>query len=224
MGGGTERVCESVGLNPGLSPRGRRHHDPEGARPLRRGSISAWAEAPFTDKDWTARRRVYLRVGGGTRPGRAPRRPPSGLSPRGRRHPRQRHLFPTCQRSISAWAEAPLPIRGPIIVATVYLRVGGGTQAQRRVGHRVQGLSPRGRRHRNCGAFRGHLARSISAWAEAPRSSPASPRCRGVYLRVGGGTSRDPSECDPSEGLSPRGRRHPSFILSRPPGKPGDPP
>ena len=193
-------------------------------RPLYRGSISAWAEAPRGLSDGLGRAEVYLRVGGGTERvcesvGLNP-----GLSPRGRRHHDPEGARPLRRGSISAWAEAPARAAPPGAHLRVYLRVGGGTQAQRRVGHRVQGLSPRGRRHRNCGAFRGHLARSISAWAEAPRSSPASPRCRGVYLRVGGGTSRDPSECDPSEGLSPRGRRHPSFILSRPPGKPGDPP
>ena len=86
VGGGTERVCESVGLNPGLSPRGRRHHDPEGARPLRRGSISAWAEAPARAAPPGAHLRVYLRVGGGT-PGNATfSRRARGLSPRGRRH------------------------------------------------------------------------------------------------------------------------------------------
>ena len=111
-----------------------------------------------------------------------------GLSPRGRRHRLRIKIGPPGGGSISAWAEAPARAAPPGAHLRVYLRVGGGTQAQRRVGHRVQGLSPRGRRHRNCGAFRGHLARSISAWAEAPAFCLCSISRMQVYLRVGGGT------------------------------------
>ena len=93
----------------------------------------------------------------------------------------------------------------------VYPRVGGGTQAFRRVADDEDGLSPRGRGNRTfslgCKACHG----SIPAWAGEPQAITWCWTRLWVYPRVGGGTMKSSESRRPIWGLSPRGRgNHPS--------------
>ena len=90
-----------------------------------------------------------------------------------------------------------------------YLRVGGVINSQPKPRRNKQGLSPRGRSHREALCLQEVSQRSISAWAEASKAT-GRLRCQEeVYLRVGGGIIRDKEVHPFGLGLSPRGRRHP---------------
>src|SRR5215471_18277620 len=100
-----------MGLGSGRSPRGRRNHYVCRYVGQRLGSISAWAEEPWPRWAHTLGSRVDLRVGGGTQPITRQWRESRGRSPRGRRNPRPKSCGVVYARSISAWAEEPLPLK-----------------------------------------------------------------------------------------------------------------
>ena len=145
VGGGTAFSRNIFWRSPGLSPRGRGNLSPHEANHVTHGSIPAWAGEPSRGSRGVALRTVYPRVGGGTRnpPVVAPMA--EGLSPRGRGNPNPCQPNHGKRGSIPAWAGEPPISRVGIVQATVYPRVGGGTQGggKRRV--MGVGLSPRGR-------------------------------------------------------------------------------
>ena len=155
---------------------------------------------------------VYLRVGGGISGACLQSGKLCGLSPRGRRHRNEVSDKPTTFRSISAWAEASLLMVAIAPDLAVYLRVGGGIDAQHRAHKHPVGLSPRGRRHQVYEWGCNTIVRSISAWAEASDCAGLKPCYLEVYLRVGGGIDFAWSTSANGMGLSPRGRRHRPII------------
>ena len=126
--GGTSDKSTITVIEYGLSPRVRRHQSVSDPSESIRRSISACAEAPLRKICTGLADQVYLRVCGGTRPGRGTERPAEGLSPRVRRHQSNGSGGSSPGWSISACAEAPSfgPARSTI--QRVYLRVCGGTR------------------------------------------------------------------------------------------------
>ena len=97
----------------------------------------------------------------------------------------------------------------PILVLTVYPRVGGGAGLCREGDCIHLGLSPRGRgSHRDRGQTHPEFG-SIPAWAGEPGSRDAGPETRKVYPRVGGGAMVHRTVLFSACGLSPRGRGSP---------------
>jgi len=145
--GGTVGATTAPRSASGLSPRVRRHHLlpvllGNGAR-----SISACAEAPVVSSESGISSEVYLRVCGGTFTSCGVGSAMGGLSPRVRRHLRQKPHPSPGRRSISACAEAPsIPSTSPQ-PGQVYLRVCGGTRRVAMDFDAEGGLSPRVRRH-----------------------------------------------------------------------------
>ena len=84
VGGGTPCGSRGAWICRGLSPRGRGNRLIHIGRGHRVGSIPAWAGEPAGMPGLPLLRRVYPRVGGGTRSPCRPRRRRRGLSPRGR--------------------------------------------------------------------------------------------------------------------------------------------
>ena len=105
------------------------------------GSIPAWAGEPRSTTWSPTRRRVYPRVGGGTRWCGPNRDADKGLSPRGRGNLPSIGAELHSVRSIPAWAGEPRLCRCRFELR-VYPRVGGGTGASNRSEIRSQGLSP----------------------------------------------------------------------------------
>ncbi len=134
------------------------------------------------------RRRVYPRVGGGTRRSKICPECRRGLSPRGRGNPIVDTPDGPRERSIPAWAGEPDAGGYHGDSSEVYPRVGGGTGYHGDSSDWVEGLSPRGR---------GNPSPRTAAWTCRPSS---------VYPRVGGGTAIPGLVSFMSGGLSPRGR------------------
>ncbi|APH57464.1 Hypothetical protein GbCGDNIH6_1629b [Granulibacter bethesdensis] len=110
-------------------------------------SISACAEEPSLLNHSLLKRRVYLRVRGGTVIKVGWQDNPWGLSPRARRNHDRRSARRSEARSISACAEEPRsPVNGPSC-QRVYLRVRGGTNRIKAGPKSAKGLSPRARRN-----------------------------------------------------------------------------
>ena len=150
VGGGTPGHCPIHPWAMGLSPRGRGNPAAWAGQWTKERSIPAWAGEPkgIPCLPWPTR--VYPRVGGGTpssstRPGRT-----LGLSPRGRGNRPPFPPFQGGQRSIPAWAGEPWISRPSRRTATVYPRVGGGTEPTNLRLNPVGGLSPRGRGNPSC--------------------------------------------------------------------------
>ena len=91
-------------------------------------------------------------------------------------------------RSIPAWAGEPSSVISNQSAATVYPRVGGGTQLRHIQPERRYGLSPRGRGNRAAARLSPCPPRSIPAWAGEPCEFALDTYGDGVYPRVGGGT------------------------------------
>ena len=107
VGGGTKDDAGNLDSELGLSPRGRGNLSHAESYILYHRSIPAWAGEPDrTDRPGDTRR-VYPRVGGGTRDPPGTIQSWMGLSPRGRGN----RLFPQrrvdTERSIPAWAGEP---------------------------------------------------------------------------------------------------------------------
>ena len=140
--------CVTSALLNGLSPRGR-------------GNRVELAVVPFAP-------RVYPRVGGGTCPPSTLLSRRVGLSPRGRGN---RHPLPPSGlevRSIPAWAGEPNCSLYSLYGATVYPRVGGGTDTYPFWYSLAGGLSPRGRGNQLVWGGGKATGRSIPAWAGEP--------------------------------------------------------
>ena len=91
--------------------------------------------------------------------------PPTGLSPRGRGKPTQKHLRQAFRRSIPAWAgETKSSLPHPYLKG-VYPRVGGGNALEIKRAQELGGLSPRGRGKPQGHRDAAHPHRSIPAWA-----------------------------------------------------------
>ena len=209
------RVCGGIALSEqemekmkGLSPRVRRHQQPSGVFCVCARSISACAEASDKKKCDLPDDQVYLRVCGGIRVVLAVNQLHQGLSPRVRRHPLLIASAILNRGSISACAEASILARAEEAVLQVYLRVCGGIRFSSLISGRVQGLSPRVRRHHEAGRNIPPVSGSISACAEASCVSAVSGVSSSVYLRVCGGILQDRKLMTGQEGLSPRVRRH----------------
>ncbi len=208
VGGGTASPEDRKQMGLGASPRGRRNLLLGTAAVDEVGCISAWAEEPEGDRGLLARRRVHLRVGGGTTTARLPRTCGSGASPRGRRNPprqlgqhgRLRCISAWAEEPvrsdsnaggggcISAWAEEPRSHRRACRRPRVHLRVGGGTFCRTLTTTSSVGASPRGRRNRLEIVDDRQRIGCISAWAEEPRTPARTSAGGRVHLRVGGGT------------------------------------
>ena len=174
----------------GLSPRGRgnlaqHHHCRRGQR-----SIPAWAGEPRPDTPPNLPTGVYPRVGGGTDSATIPERRVIGLSPRGRGNLRQGVQQLGQAGSIPAWAGEPPSGLSHRPGATVYPRVGGGTQQQNLDNVRAKGLSPRGRGNLKAQGVHSLANGSIPAWAGEPPVATFLSAMSRVYPRVGGGTSQ----------------------------------
>ena len=207
-GGTLVNVSKNLGLV-GLSPRVRRYLYGSHKRKDLSGSISACAEVPSRKQATRTRRRVYLRVCGGTIYRNAQKGVRTGLSPRVRRYLKPRKSVLSDRRSISACAEVPYGTREIPEGRGVYLRVCGGTYTAPRLRRVLQGLSPRVRRYLNrTNTSVGDLG-SISACAEVPIRSLRGELAFQVYLRVCGGTPIRQQKNVDMEGLSPRVRRYP---------------
>ena len=118
-----------------------------------------------------------------------------GLSPRGRGN---HYVFTANRRyagSIPAWAGEPR------------------ARGQRGIG---EGLSPRGRGNRLPADAERAPGRSIPAWAGEPPQHRYGCNYRGVYPRVGGGTSLFNHLPVRLSGLSPRGRGNPNIWNIKP--------
>ncbi len=206
MGGGTPRQLHLLVSAAGLSPRGRGNRLAIKRPAPRNRSIPAWAGEPQASAELAGARRVYPRVGGGTRHGSPLPGTRWGLSPRGRGNPHQIRHLPPRRGSIPAWAGEPSPW-GPLgPLGPVYPRVGGGTPGPV-VPDRISiGLSPRGRGNPRPARSIPAALGSIPAWAGEPQQQPGSSPDGQVYPRVGGGTSWWPGLSPPGRGLSPRGR------------------
>ena len=179
------------------------------------GSIPAWAGEPHIATIIQPRKRVYPRVGGGTRQIQYRKAKVSGLSPRGRGNRSPTRMTGPRIRSIPAWAGEPQAERWAGRHCWVYPRVGGGTHSKRRRWGRTWGLSPRGRGNREGGPAVFHNDRSIPAWAGEPIRLQACKRLPWVYPRVGGGTDVSNLPIKPWMGLSPRGRGNLRVALRR---------
>ncbi len=79
----------------------------------------------------------------------------------------------------------------------------------------AEGLSPRGRGNPSPPDEQGRQPWSIPAWAGEPGVSDSSSSDSSVYPRVGGGTLRIDGLSRPQDGLSPRGRGNPGFVVAR---------
>ena len=106
VGGGTPSFLMDLARRLGLSPRGRGNPQLQGASPAPLGSIPAWAGEPHTLGLPSDVRRVYPRVGGGTRHCAIRQAAGLGLSPRGRGNRILGHQTPHQSGSIPAWAGA----------------------------------------------------------------------------------------------------------------------
>ena len=106
-----------------------------------------------------------------------------------------------------------MPHHGVCIHDMVYPRVGGGNLLPELNANINQGLSPRGRGKPICEVWIIEQKRSIPAWAGETQSGQ-SPRGAGrVYPRVGGGNMKTTTTRHKHEGLSPRGRGKPRFLV-----------
>ena len=190
----------------GLSPRGRGNPAGHGAARLSGRSIPAWAGEPSKCPTLPTLHMVYPRVGGGTLLLSESTPDHIGLSPRGRGN----HVLAEGQigvdGSIPAWAGEPMMPSCRRSLASVYPRVGGGTNRNRIVPMRISGLSPRGRGNLAHAAPVRRSPGSIPAWAGEPQARHRMIADRGVYPRVGGGTNSWMGFIDTFGGLSPRGR------------------
>ena len=115
VGGGTANWRAIHLRRAGLSPRGRGNRDVEVRAFLEGGSIPAWAGEPSGDRCTAATRRVYPRVGGGTRARALVIVAAKGLSPRGRGNHWGGSRANGWAGSIPAWAGEPLPINSMIL-------------------------------------------------------------------------------------------------------------
>ena len=147
-------------------------------------------------------------MGGGTVPETIRRLLIPGPSPRGRGHPRQVAKMTALLGAIPAWAGAPAGGRWPAAKIGGHPRVGGGTVHRRTVIRHLQGPSPRGRGHPDCGTAADYRDGAIPAWAGAPPSQATVVRQGRGHPRVGGGTQPVRGRVPCALGPSPRGRGH----------------
>ena len=141
--GGTGSRRVSLTKTPGLSPRVRGNHNHKGSKNDTERSIPACAGEPLDSARWKRVTEVYPRVCGGTRQGRSPEDPPSGLSPRVRGNLSVRGITDYYAGSIPACAGEPGRRRGASALFEVYPRVCGGTSALIALRSVASGLSPR---------------------------------------------------------------------------------
>ena len=170
--GGGNLLLNQAGLRDlGLSPRGRGKR--VAARQLSSitWSIPAWAGETGGRPPVVQHYLVYPRVGGGNFRPQFRRRPPLGLSPRGRGKPNRRKLVKTRERSIPAWAGETRNPGAFCRSGEVYPRVGGGNYLPAGVEAVLEGLSPRGRGKRTPTVTFHISRRSIPAWAGETASS-----------------------------------------------------
>ena len=191
MGGGNLPHLLGLGLNLGLSPRGR---GKLGQRPkvvpLMR-SIPAWAGETGRAFHWPDVAGVYPRVGGGNSAAEVGGAAYPGLSPRGRGKPGGFRSGGNDNGSIPAWAGETRATGRPGKEARVYPRVGGGNRVMRGLDKNKGGLSPRGRGKRCCPIRPASASWSIPAWAGETLLIAHAPNPTTVYPRVGGGNSSD---------------------------------
>ena len=152
---------------------------------------------------------VYPRVCGATADSRAHAYADAGLSPRVRGNRPTQLAYLLLERSIPACAGQPRHPFISILLLSVYPRVCGATEFDKRMMSSVFGLSPRVRGNHEISDRRKHPDRSIPACAGQPsRSSLGGTRSR-VYPRVCGATQTERDFVILSAGLSPRVRGNP---------------
>ena len=173
VGGGTDFLGSVLGVESGLSPRGRGNPAFETLDLSLGRSIPAWAGEPPKEVETDIQKKVYPRVGGGTPVKSSWKKSRTGLSPRGRGNLGGSPDIWLRTRSIPAWAGEPLAVGDVVNLDGVYPRVGGGTFVENPSPVDQTGLSPRGRgnlpQEEGCVGVCG----SIPAWAGEPRCSPS---------------------------------------------------
>ena len=128
--GGTLAYRPGASAIGGLSPRVRGNRSLKQADLGRIRSIPAWAGEPWPVEDVTCWRRVYPRVGGGTKTISRIVKTSKGLSPRGRGNHGYLSYDAVDVRSIPACAGEPCWWRSWWKTPRVYPRVCGGTSIQ----------------------------------------------------------------------------------------------
>ena len=117
--------------------------------------------------------------------------PSAGLPPRGRGNPLGNGAGRLRTGSTPAWAGKPPTPEERRLVAPVYPRVGGETQATPEGDVNTSGLPPRGRGNPPPFHFPVSVARSTPAWAGKPCVGHVASLVQWVYPRVGGETVGD---------------------------------
>ena len=193
----------------GLSPRVRGNQ--QGCVPLNglEGSIPACAGEPAISPPTCGLTSVYPRVCGGTPSSTAPRRSPTGLSPRVRGNPLPARRGCVTERSIPACAGEPHNNKPPPSQGQVYPRVCGGTPCKNRQWFPACGLSPRVRGNPKAGPKAVRTTGSIPACAGEPLHDDVTDELTTVYPRVCGGTRKQARKQFERQGLSPRVRGNP---------------
>ena len=186
--GGTIQGVSVPSGRRGLSPRVRGNPWTWASASVLCGSIPACAGEPWPTTGRPAGCPVYPRVCGGTKETVIPLGAVQGLSPRVRGNLLPTTPAPGRLRSIPACAGEPTTHSAPLLPATVYPRVCGGTMHARPLTLSLLGLSPRVRGNRRRRTSSVPLAGSIPACAGEPVRSIRGGGKRAVYPRVCGGT------------------------------------
>ena len=209
--GGTSRCAGQSPRRWGLSPRVRGNPPPAGALLAAERSIPACAGEPVRISAWSAGRRVYPRVCGGTASPSVMAPSGRGLSPRVRGNPNFSRRRQRLKRSIPACAGEPRSGRTCDSGLQVYPRVCGGTSPMTATHSFPDGLSPRVRGNPLAPALPTRR-RSIPACAGEPRRCSRPASAGRVYPRVCGGTVRALVCDERAGGLSPRVRGNPAVV------------
>ena len=170
------------------------------------GSIPAHTGEPHPPRSGQAANRVYPRTHGGTRPHRARRPGPAGLSPHTRGNPSSMAAAAIRTGSIPAHTGEPCAGASSTAPRRVYPRTHGGTLMRRAEELADAGLSPHTRGNLPVIGRARFAAGSIPAHTgEPPCARAISMRMR-VYPRTHGGTQGAKRSRRPGRGLSPHTR------------------
>jgi hypothetical protein len=208
--------CSDYGQTGCIDPRRLRRHLVHALRQAHvRGCIPGYAGAPTVHAIAVKGMGVHPRVCGGTHRAGGDQPAHRGPSPRMRGHPSPSAFEDRAQRSIPAYAGAPLMTALPGWAEGVHPRVCGGTGWQLFDGRVVPGPSPRMRGHREPTNCNGKPTGSIPAYAGAPSVRASAISWARVHPRVCGGTLNGCRDHQPRTGPSPRMRGHPKIALER---------
>ena len=214
--GGTRGAADVTSPATGLSPRVRGNPGRVSRRRDFDGSIPACAGEPSSSPSLLVIGKVYPRVCGGTTLTYGPEHYSQGLSPRVRGN----RPTPTTDRpnvrSIPACAGEPAPASPPGACGWVYPRVCGGTGERGHGSSPPPGLSPRVRGNQDLLAGSAIGEGSIPACAGEPQPINQANILFQVYPRVCGGTHVFRKQSAVNEGLSPRVRGNPCFVIALP--------